>query len=220
METKKLLVEGHGDEVIVGTLCKYHGMWVKHAHYQDKSKPRATPFAFECKEKQSVGQLLDELSTELDESELKTMGIVVDADTDLVARWAALSDRLQGYGYESVPKEPATGGTIIRAENLPTVGIWVMPDNRLRGMIEDFAVLLIPSKDTLWPYAQKCVSGIAPDDRKFSPYHETKAAIHTWLAWSKKPGTPIGTAINNHYLDADAPQATEFIAWIRRLFEV
>ena len=220
MGIKKLLVEGHGDEVVVGTLCKSHGMWVKHAKYQDKTRPRATPFAFECKEKGSVSQLLDELSTELDESDLETMGIVVDADTDLPGRWRSLSDRLQQYGYNPLPVAPVAEGTIIRDEGLPIVGIWVMPDNQLRGMMEDFAALLIPNGDTLWPYAQQCVANIAPEDRKFSSYHTTKAAIHTWLAWCEKPGTPVGTAINNRYLDADAPQAIAFITWIRRLFNV
>jgi hypothetical protein len=44
--------------------------------------------------------------------------------------------------------------------------------------------------------------------------------IHTWLAWQKRPGIPMGLAITAHYLDASAPAAQLFVRWIRRLFDL
>ena len=217
MGKKKLLVEGLNDAIVIGTLCKSHGFWVQHKEYRDREKPPEASFLFECKNKLSIEQLLDQMDVEIDESDLDMMGIVVDADTNLAARWQSLSDRLHKCGYLPLPDVPDPQGTIIQRENGPTVGIWVMPDNQINGMLENFIALLIPDGDALWPYAQECVNGIAAEQRPFRS-HIAKANIHTWLAWQETPGKPLGSAINARYLRPDAPQALVFIEWIKRLF--
>src|SRR5260370_33854312 len=54
-----------------------------------------------------------------------------------------------------------TLGTIIKEEERPIVGVWLMPVNKIAGMIEHFIGLLRAGKDVLWPLAgkivQKCV---------------------------------------------------------------
>lgn len=47
-----------------------------------------------------------------------------------------------------------------------------------------------------------------------------KAMIHTWLAWQREPGRPMGLAITKRFLDPEAPSAMEFVAWVRRLFDL
>ena len=47
-----------------------------------------------------------------------------------------------------------------------------------------------------------------------------KAQLHTWLAWQEQPGTPLGLAITNRYLDANAPHAQKLMDWIRQLFDL
>lgn len=47
-----------------------------------------------------------------------------------------------------------------------------------------------------------------------------KAEIHTWLAWQKEPGKPLGQAITARYLNPNAPDAQQLIAWIRRVFHL
>lgn len=217
MGKKKLLVEGKDDGIVIGTLCKSQGFWAQHKDYADREKPREIPFLFECKNKQSIEQLLDELDVEIQEADLEVMGIVVDADSDLASRWASLSNRLQKCGYSVLPDVPDAAGTIIEEADLPKLGVWVMPDNQLGGMLEDFIALLIPDGDALWPYAQKCVAEIDEAQRPFTR-HVAKANIHTWLAWQETPGRPLGSAINEHYLKADAPHSLIFIEWIKRLF--
>jgi len=51
-----------------------------------------------------------------------------------------------------------------------------------------------------------------------SVYDQQKVYLATWLAWQKRPGIPLGAAINQRYLDAKAPQAHKLIDWIRTLF--
>ena len=121
-------------------------------------------------------------------------------------------------GYE-LPEQPDENGTIIHQPGMPVVGIWIMPDNSLPGMLEDFIAFLVPDGDPLWNRASDCLQQIPPEERRFTDNHQNKAHLHTWLAWQKDPGTPMGLAITKSYLDADAPNAQRLIAWLRRLFE-
>lgn len=93
-----------------------------------------------------------------------------------------------------------------------------MPDNTLTGMLEDFASLLVPSGDVLWPMAERILQEVVTKERRFPEAHYSKARMHTWLAWQKKPGKPMGQAITAHYLDSSAPHAQQFISWVRSLF--
>ncbi len=188
--------------------------------------------------------LLEVLPEQLRASGLERLGIVVDADTDLTARWNSLKHILTKAGYLNLPDTPLPEGTIINQEGLakiitqagdqmitqsgatiiqeglPKVGIWIMPDNQLPGMLEDFVRFLVPENDPLWDKAKGCLDEIPEDLRRFSGTHFAKAHIHTWLAWQEKPGTPLGSAINQRYLKAEAAHAKLLIEWIKRLFEL
>ncbi len=188
--------------------------------------------------------LLEALPQQLRASGLERLGVVVDADTDLTARWNSLKHILTKAGYLNLPDDPLPEGTIINEEDisgiltedgdevitedgavivqegLPKVGIWIMPDNKLPGMLEDFVSFLVPENDPLWDKAKGCLDEIPEDQRRFSEAHFAKAHIHTWLAWQKEPGTPLGSAINQRYLKADAAHARVLIEWVKRLFEL
>jgi hypothetical protein len=79
---------------------------------------------------------------------------------------------------------------------------------------------LIPQGDLLWSRAKESVAAIPEGERRFSRVAQSKAAIHTWLAWQKEPGTPLGQAITARYLDSQAPHAQQFVNWVQRLFEL
>lgn len=145
------------------------------------------------------------------------LGIILDADLDLAQRWQAILSRLEAVGYLSLPTSPDPRGTILSEEGLPQVGVWLMPDNRLPGELEHFARMLVPTTDSLWPRAEQCVEQIPLEERRFPAHDVTKAVIHTWLAWQSEPGKPIGQALTKRFLDAEASQAANLIAWIRRL---
>src|SRR5258708_14676687 len=128
-----LLVEGKDDEHVFYSLLKHHQI----------------PRHFEIKNKESINKLLDTLEVELLSSDLGRLGIVVDADTDVAARWQALRDKLIRSGYSTVPVSPNLNGTIIKEEELPIVGIWLMPDNIIPVMLETFSSFLILPNDSL-----------------------------------------------------------------------
>ena len=212
-----LLVEGKNDQHVIWSLLKHYGV----------------PEAFEVKSIDGVDKLsetfedrfarfLDVVEVQLIQVIEGRVGIIVDADTNLTARWQSTRNILIRLGYTSIPEKPAAGGTIIQQPGKPVVGVWLMPDNKISGMLEDFVSFLRPPDDLLWPLAEEAIQKIKAIEEKyrFRDVYESKARIHTWLAWQKEPGKPMGQAITARYLDADAPHAQELIIWIRRLFEL
>jgi len=179
------------------------------------------PEVFEVQEKGGVDNLLETLPIELKRSDLAALGIVVDADTDLTARWSRLRSIISRAGEAAVPNRPDANGTILalrRPDRLVRIGVWLMPDNQLPGMLEHFIEFLVPEDDALWPRAVRSVEQIPQKQRRFHSTHEQKANVHTWLAWQEDPGTPLGQAIMKRYLIAQSPEARILMDWLRRLF--
>lgn len=174
----------------------------------------------EFREFEGLPKLLDALPVLPKQSELERLGVIVDADVNLDSRWQSLRDRLAKAGYQGIPVTPGSEGTIIQKEGLPTLGIWLMPDNQLPGMLEDFIGFLVPAGDPLWARASECLQHIPPGERRFSDVHLAKAQVHTWLAWQEEPGTPLGSAISKRYFDAEAAHAKKLMGWIRKLFNL
>lgn len=203
--TKILLVEGKDDEHVLKHICRTHGLWLF---------DEVTPL-------KSVDELLKSFPVWLKKSDIEALGVVVDADSDVAARWQSLHDRLVQAGYRNVPKRPVPEGTILSPPPgtlLPRVGLWIMPDNRTGGILEDFLTFLVPRGSGLFDYVKQCVADIPDGERLFSPSAESKAVIHTWLAWQEEPGKPLGTAITARYLDGSVNQVEVLVAWLRALF--
>lgn len=199
-----VLVEGPDDAQVFFHLLRYYGLDTK----------------VTIQEKEGIDNLLKALEVEFKRRAETRLGIVVDADIDIAIRWQSLRHKLIEAGYTTVPLHPSPGGAILRQEGLPMVGLWLMPDNTIPGMIEDFMSLLIPAGDILWPMAQDIVQQVITRDQRFPQTQEMKANIHTWLAWQEEPGKPMGQAITKRYLDAAAPDAQQLIRWIRQLFDL
>ncbi len=199
-------MEGRDDEHVLKHICGNRGI----AHL-DEVKPHG-----------GVVKLLESVPVRLKASEDgDIVGVVIDADTDVQARWQSLRDRLIDVGYQNVPADPAPDGTIVDppAETLlPRVGIWIMPDNQTSGILEDFLRFLVPQGSTLFNHVQSSVSAIPETDRRFSLLAMPKAIIHTWLAWQEEPGRPLGTAITARFLDPNVAQVDVLVSWLNRLF--
>jgi hypothetical protein len=205
-----LLVEGKDDE---------------HVIYAIRDIYEVAKETFKVKDKQGIENVLAETDSTLVDGNLDIcLGIVIDADLDLKARWQSISNILRKAGYVSTPAEPNPNGTIIEQENKIKFGVWIMPDNQLeRGMLEDFLSFLIPDKDTnqVWAKAVKCSQEVLDEvaaGKRFGEIHLSKAQIHAYLAWQDDPGKPFGTAITAKYLQAENPNCEKFVNWLKRLF--
>src|SRR5215213_9241901 len=139
-ESRVLLVEGTDDLHVLAHIFKAHGhegkITIRDQEGVDKVKKRLDENIF--------NNLLEDLPVELKGSEVAAIGIIVDADLDIKARWQSLANRLKDLNYVDVPDLPKIGGTICTGKDLPKIGVWLMPDNSLPGMLEDFVKLLVP----------------------------------------------------------------------------
>jgi hypothetical protein len=153
-------------------------------------------------------------------SAVERIGIVIDADEDLNARWQSVASILGKAGYKNLPALPNSDGTIIKQDFLPTFGVWIMPDNKIeRGYLETFLTFLVPDNNKSWQHAKISVDAL--EEKPFiktNVDHTTKAEIHTFLAWQEEPGKPFGQAITAKYLQADNPQCKKFVEWLKYLF--
>jgi len=199
-----LLVEGRDDRHVMYALMKHHGV----------------PAVFDIQEMDGIDNLLEDVPVRIRLTDLKRLGILVDADLSVRARWDAVIGILERAGYSNLPRSPLPEGSLFPAPDdlHPMVGLWIMPNNTVPGLLEDFVKFLVPQGDRLFDRAVGCVSRIPPNQRRFPPPQASKAEVHTWLAWQETPGRPIGTAIGARYLDPDSPHAADLIAWLRRLF--
>jgi len=209
---QQLLVEGKNDLHVISALCEQYKVpetFSVEIIVNDDRK----------QETQGIEELLASLPVKLREENLQTLGIVVDADFDVTARWQAVISKLQEFGYQDISKTPIKNGWIDIQPEKPKIGVWLMPNNQLPGMLEDFVKYLIPVEDKL----QEKVAAILLEIEKegLNPYsltHHQKAFIHTWLAWQKKPGMPMGQAITAKALSYNSPEVEVFINWLNRLF--
>ena len=206
--TRQLVVEGKNDQHVVWALCKQHQV--------------AKTFSVQVPgqdESGGIETLLADIPVRLKQRGFETLGVLMDANQDLQGRWQAVSDRLKWSGYENLPLQPDGDGLIISPPDKPRVGVWLMPDNQLPGMLENFVAHLIPADDLLAPRAEACLRGIEQDGLDlYKPAHRPKALIHTWLARQEDPGRPMGQAITAHVLGHNEPLALAFVSWLERLF--
>ena len=202
---KLLLVEGNDDEHVFKHICGNRGI----------------PRLDDVIPHEGDWDLLESLSGRLKASneEGDVVGVVLDADADLDARWQSVRNRFITAGYQNIPDVPDPSGTILYSPGdslLPRAGVWIMPDNQTTGKLEDFLRVLVPQPNALFDHVNSSVDSI-PNVR-FSQNDKPKAVIHTWLAWQKEPGKPYGTAITAHFLDPGLPQANVLVSWLERLF--
>ncbi|MDR0391395.1 MAG: hypothetical protein LBH59_05785 [Planctomycetaceae bacterium] len=104
-------------------------------------------------------------------------------------------------------------------ENIPRIGVWFMPNNHDRGMLETFLEHLIPEpRQELFGFAREVTDNAKNYGAPYRDCDRSKAVIHTFLSWMDKPGKPFGTSFDNQSFDANAELARTFIGWIERLF--
>lgn len=196
-----LLVEGQDDKHVI-------------RHLRDRHQPE-TPFSIS--EKGNIGKLLDSISPEIKTPGRLAVGILVDANDDLNARWKAITDRLRKANIQAPSSPDPTGTTIDGQNGTPRVGIWLMPDNISPGEIEDFVTTMIPQGDPVWPRSESYIDGIPEVERKFAEGKTQRAKLHAWLATRADP-RKMGSAIGACDLNINGTLCRDLITWLTKLF--
>lgn len=199
---KKLLVEGNDDQHVVWALCEQYNI----------------PESFDVVDCDGVDKLIPQISVRFKVSGMEAVGIIVDADDKPTQRWSHVSAELTKSGFNDIPKDLPVDGLIL-SNDKQKAGVWIMPNNKLNGMLEDFISFLIPSDDKLYPVVQTTLQDIeAKELNNYKQCHKAKASIHTWLAWQEDPGTPMGLSITKRYLTTDEATCMIFVEWLKKLF--
>lgn len=208
---KRLLVEGKDEQRVIPELVEHNGIsW---------GETRDTAIV-DIEEFNGIDNLLKPgvIEVELKASGIQRLGIMVDADADLGKRWDAIRCRCE-QAFPSLPTLFPSSGLI--AENAAglRLGVWIMPDNMSRGMLETFLSYLIPSEqDPVYVAAQESVEKARSIGAPCSPAHLSKANIHTWLAWQDPPGRQLHQAVMEKILSPNSKHAKPFVDWFRELY--
>lgn len=213
-----LLVEGQDDKHLVGQLCKREKSMfcVKRSDYELSVTLLSQASVFLISEKGGFSALRESIYNEVKYPGRQALGILVDADGDLVKRWEQVK---KAFPEELLlPSLPNPAGTIVGEQpDHPRIGIWLMPDNRSAGELEDFVLQMVPNGDTVWPLSTDYIERIPASDRKFTPEKTDKAKLHAWLAARKEPGR-MGAAVGAGDLEVTGSLGRDFLSWLARLF--
>ena len=209
-----LLVEGKDEQYFIPEFMERNGVsWPRNEH------------PVEIKSAGSRAAILDRknLGSWAKTSELKKLGIIVDADSDSGACWQSLRESLSSIygGFREIPEVLPTEGLVVSGDEGITLGVWIMPDNTSKGMLETFLTYLLPASSTpLWEHALSSVSQAQSSGATFKTQHSYKAKIHTWLAWQDPPGEAFGTAVKGNIFDCTTDASEKFVNWFKLLYDL
>jgi hypothetical protein len=161
---------------------------------------------------------------ELAASNYKRVGLLVDNEPDRNI-WESIVSDFASYRnfFEPFPPNPTLDGTLIKAKDefpqYDDFGIWLMPNNRDKGTLEDFLKTIKGNDDLLLNFADETLTELEGRGlRKYKPAHRNKALIHTYLAWQENPGAPYGTALRQKAFDIEHPDVQALANWLQKLF--
>lgn len=220
--TNVLLVEGNSEAELIEVLASRLrcAPWT---HFEPE--PMVTRERVGSKEPAQL------LRAKLNLGRAQRVGVVVDADEDAAAKWAKLLPVLLEFGCEALPAHPPTGGWVGDLRLLGSepcrVGIWILPDNASPGILEDFALDMVPATDPLKPLAIEAVatarSRVPEKDAtgarlRFKDRHEAKARLRTWYAWQHSAQASPRFRQIAEALPEPRPAILGFEAWLHNLF--
>jgi hypothetical protein len=164
------------------------------------------------------------IKAELSAADRTALGILLDADEDPINRWLSIRNACR-QSIPDLPDDLPETGLIHQAYsssgNPIKFGIWMMPDNQRRGMLETFLACLVrDEQDELWRYAQETAEIAKTKGASWKEVHRDKANIHTWLAWQDPTGCQIHQAITKRILDPKHPRSQSFVTWFRKLYSL
>lgn len=214
MANSLIIVEGENDKKFIHSLACSLGFpipdeTIRYAGDKDKAK---ADLKVELKSTHRYGKL----------------SIILDADESPKSTWQSVLGILERSGkYEVKQNLPMpSGGVIIDPiddHDIP-IGIWIMPDNKNTGMLEDFVGSLIKDDDLIFGKAKEVVSELDRNrdnyDHLFKHVHISKAIVYTWLAWRNSPEQTMEQAVKKNVFDnmkMQSDNCTRFIDWLKKV---
>lgn len=145
----------------------------------------------QCGGKTGLRTYLRTLRLRPDFGQVHTLAIVRDADTDATSAFHSVCDALQTQRF-AIPPAPGQW-----APGAVRVGVWLMPEGRTPGMLEDLCLAAVREDR-----AMACVEeylGCLAQRLSASSHHTAKARLHVWLASRPEPDLRLGEAAEKGY---------------------
>lgn len=212
----KLLVEGSTELRLIPELVEAQGI-----AWDEDEVGSQVPYIDNCG---GVEKILEAgtISAEFKASGLERLGVIVDANGNAAGRWDAIRQRCVSElpDMADLPEQIPEDGFVRERQDGSWFGVWIMPDNRHQGALEEFLLGLIPDDDAeLVQYARHSVDGARERGAPLRDVEVTKSVVHTFLAWQENPGPQLHEAVMRRLLDPRHPQSQPFITWFTRMFE-
>jgi hypothetical protein len=207
-----LLVEGREEQRVIAHFMDQYVNW------GDGPKD----WVVRIKPYEGVDDLLQPpyIETELRAPGLQSLGIIIDANDQFPSRWSRVRERCRSFAQD-FPAELPSHGLIYQHRNGLRIGVWIMPDNRSRGMLETFLGLVVTQTlSPLWDFAKESCRRSKEHGAPFTEPHFDKACIYTLLAWLEPPGRSLNVSVQDHVFAAGIPLATQFAAWFIDLYQL
>ncbi|HAI69555.1 MAG TPA: hypothetical protein DCM38_08990 [Gammaproteobacteria bacterium] len=233
MEDAVLLVEGRCDVVFLENLCRLldiQGVSIKIPGDCDVENIRGGGVSKIPKVLPELLELLDDI----EDGQIKKLAVVADADhTDISGgfseRWKQLTAPIKEAGYiiSSPPDQAYEGSLFEHPDGLPKVGLWIMPDHKHDGMLEDLVKQTVcdGQQRDLLNKAEKCLKELPVKlfEPQGQPHRHAKATVYTWLAWQEKPGQNLISTIDikkpdQNLINLQSNEITAFKNWLNRVF--
>ena len=206
-----LRVEGKDDKHVIASLLKRHCIDLGTVDIRSSADA----------EEDSGGKdrLLRGMRTLVATSTGRAVGFALDANGAVTDRWRAVRNQLEHLELE-LPNDIPENGFVGNALAVQArVGVWLMPDNRRSGALEEFLRDLVDDKDRLFLHTEESTAKAQNLGAMFPNVKRRKAVLHAWLAWQERPSLPYGLSITAHYFRHESPAALTFLDWYRRVFE-
>lgn len=209
---KRLIVEGYEDLYSVQGLMSAHIAW--------PPGPEHAPVFIHIGK--SDEEILEDgyITTILKAHGVKTVGVMLDADSKPRGRYARIRNLCLGT-FPKMPDDLPQTGLVVDNDDGQRLGVWVMPDNSSEGSLETFLKYLVPDEaKPLWEHGMESVAKAKKMGAACRDVHNEKANLFTWLSWQDPPGQKPGVALAKKVLDPHSPSAAIFVTWFRELFQL
>ena len=216
-----LLVEGESDKSFFEEVCKQLSLSTK----IQVAPPRDLGGTHNSK--QGIFKHLSTLLLkQLADGQLTHLAIIMDADykdthgLGYKGTLAQFERALSPFGF-SLKKNgnPNVSGLFFESsDGLNDIGVWIMPDTRQEGMLEDWLKQCVSNDElTLFRHATQIAKALP--QQKFKEIHRSKAEIATWLAWQESPDRGAYHALSEGGFDKNSTSFLSLASWLRQVFQ-
>ncbi len=138
---------------------------------------------------------------------IKKIGIVMDADEHAENTFRSVSGTIEKIGL-TPPEKPGNF-----SKNIPSVGIFIMPDNNSNGMLEDLCLSSVRDQK-----AMKCVEDfiICSQELQEKPKNIAKAKVQAFLAIKPTIVNSIGLGAQKGYWDLESDNLLPLISFLKK----